>query len=299
MATTKFLLINGSYVQEDERLFSLTNRALTHGDCLMETIRTCGERLCFFDEHMEHLRKGMAMAMMQVPNKFLNRNQEFYEEVSKLLSRNRTFHSANITIMVFRSASPASSLPDKVEYLVTEDAVNYLGYEINKDGLKIDVFEDFAMPASPLSPYWTHDNGLIRAMIRKQCLARRVNDMITTSPEGHLTESSIGGNIFLIKGDTLYTPPISDGCKDDVFRRNVLEAAREIGLIVEQDGHITKDDLQTCNEIFIGSTIYGIKWISAYRNRRFIKSKSQLIHNKINEIYQAERTDDTDLLPIQ
>lgn len=296
MATTKFFILNGVFQQEDDRMFSLGNRALTHGDCIMETIHSCGDRLCFFDDHMAHLREGMALAQMQIPPKFMNKSQEFYDEVSRLLSKNRTFHSASITIMVYRSAITSLHTPDKTEYIITEDPVSYMGYELNKDGLKVDIFEDYPMPATIFSAYRTHDNTLMRSMIRKQCISKRVNDMLLINSDGHITESSIGGNIFLISGNTLSTPPLADGCMADIFRQRVLDTAKELGLNVEADRHISKDDLQTCGEIFLGSTTYGIKWIGAYRSRRFIKSKSQLIHNRINEIYQAERTEQDDAL---
>lgn len=294
MTAGKHFLLNGTLQPEDGRLFGLDNRALSQGDCIKEIIHSCGDRLCFFQEHMEHLRQGMEKAQMQIPEKFKNANDVFYNEVSKLLSKNRTFRSSNVTIMAYRSAVTNTPAPDPSEYLVTADPVNYLGYEINKDGLRIDIYEDSPWPTGPMGAYITHGNGPMKAALRKLCLHKRLHDMILLSADGNIIESSMGGNIFIIKDGTIMTPPESDGCSTDVFRTKVLEAARACGLSTGQSMHLTPADMENCSEVFLGSTVYGIRWIGAYRNRRFIKSKSQAIHTKINEMYQAERTGNPD-----
>ncbi len=294
MATSKYFLLNGELQLEDTKQFHLRNRAITMGDCIKETIHTCGDRLCFFDEHLRHLREGMAKAQMQIPAKFDNSDDEFYTEISKLLSKNRTFRSANVTIMAYRTATTNIAMPDPVEYLVTEDSVDYLGYDINRDGLRIDIYDDDAKPVTKYSAYQTQADTLMTATVRKQCIMKRLNDMFLLTPDGHLSESAMGGNIFIIQDGTLMTPPASDGCHTDVFRTKVIEAASKAGLGTCTDRHLTLDDLLKCSEIFLGSTSFGIRWISAFRSRRFIKSKAQTIHNRINEMYQAERTENPD-----
>lgn len=290
--STKYILLNGSYHTEASNLFNLYNRALSHGDCICETIHTCADRLCFFNEHMEHLRQGMKLAQMQIPEKFNNRDDEFYTEVSKLMSKNRVFKSANVTIMVYRAASQQQYSSDRIEYLVFMSPVNYLGYEINSDGIKVDLYENEPKYCGMFANYETHNETLTRSLIRKTCMLRHLNDMIMTTKEGYISEAASGGNVFVICGNKLMTPPLADGCIGDTIRLRVMEAAREAGFDTDCQSHITKADLDKCNEFFLASTAYGIRWISAYRTHRYIKQKVQLLFAKVNEKYLAERIDD-------
>ncbi len=292
MATsTKYLLLNGSYHIEASNIFNLYNRALSHGDCICETIHTCADRLCFFDEHMAHLRQGMKLAQMQIPEKFNNIGDVYYNEVSKLMSKNRVFKSANATIMVYRAASTQQYSADRIEYLVCETPFNYLGYELNETGIKLDIYDKEPKYCGAFANYETHNETLTRSIIRKTCLSRHLNDMIMTTHDGHVSEAAMGGNVFLICGNKLMTPPLCDGCIDDVFRRKVMEAARELGMETQCNEHIGMADMDRCSEIFLASTAYGIRWVSAYRTHRYIKQKVQAIHAKVNEKYLAERID--------
>jgi len=290
--STKYILLNGSYHIEASNIFNLYNRALSHGDCMCETLHTCADRLCFFDEHMEHLRQGMRLAQMQIPDKFNNRDDEFYNEVSKLMSKNRIFKGAIVTIMVYRAANTQQFSADRVDYLVHVSPLDNLGYETKTDGIRVDIFEDEPKYCGIFANHETHNEMLTRSIIRKTCLTKHLNDMMMITREGNISEAAMGGNVFAICGNKLMTPPLKDGCIGDVFRLKVLEAARELGMDTDCESHISIADLDKCNEIFIGSTAYGIRWVSAYRNHRYIKQKVQTICAKVSDRYLAERLDE-------
>lgn len=288
-----YMLLNGSPHTVSSTLFGIGNRAFAYGDCIRESIHTCADRLCFFDMHLAHLKLGMEAAMMAIPEKFLNKDGAFAHEVSKLITKNRVFHGSIITITVFRSAfNPKSIKPDTIEYTVHCEPLEVLGYKINSNGLKLGIApKNMLMTVSPMSNYFTSDNEVLRVAIRKQCFKDRLDDIITINTAGHIVETANSGNIFLIKDNTIYTPPLADGCHADVMRRVILEkVAPSLGYATVSDKPLYADDINSkVDEMFVASTRTGIQWVAAYKTLRFMRSKTTNILNKMSQLYESQQ----------
>lgn len=287
-----YMLLNGSPHTVTSTLFGIGNRAFAYGDCIRETIHTCADRLCFFDMHLTHLKLGMEAAMMAIPEKFLNKDGAFAREVSKLITKNRVFRGSIITITVFRSAyNPKSIKPDTIEYTVHCEPLEELGYSLNATGLKLGIApKNMLMTISPLSNYYTSDNEILRVALRKHCIRERLDDIITVNNSGRIVETANSGNLFIIKDNTIYTPPLADGCRADVMRRVILEkVAPLLGYETVSDKPLYADDINTkVDEMFVASTRTGIQWVAAYKTLRFMRSKTTTILKKMSELYEAQ-----------
>jgi branched-chain amino acid aminotransferase len=66
---------------------------------------------------------------------------------------------------------------------------------------------------------------------------------------GFVTECT-GDNIFIVKGETLVTPPVSVGILNGITRAAVLGLAAKAGLKATQ-GMLTRFDLFTSDEVFL------------------------------------------------
>jgi len=286
-----YMLLNGSQHLVSSAVFDIGNRAFAHGDCITESIHTCADRLCFFDKHLQHLRRGMETAMMEIPQKFLNKNREFSTEISKLITKNRIFHGSLVTITVFRSRlAPKNIGPDSVEYYVHCEPFADLGYTLNERGLRFGIIDDIRLAPTPMSGFFTHDNSILKVIAQKQCNKAGIDDALTINTDGQIVESALNGNVFFIKGNTLITPPLATGCKDDVMRRNILEiVAPEIGLTPVSDMPLREKDLRNTDEFFTASTVHGIKWVAAFKSQRFMRAKTTTLLNKLNALYKAQQ----------
>ena len=287
-----YMLLNGSPHTVTSTLFGIGNRAFAYGDCIRETIHTCADRLCFFDMHLTHLRLGMEAAMMSIPEKFYNKDGSFAREVSKLITKNRVFRGSTITITVFRTTfAPKSTKPDTIEYTVHCEPLEELGYSLNSAGLKLGIApQNMMMTISPMSNYYTSDNEILRVAIRKQCFKDRLDDIITVNTAGHIVETANSGNLFIIKNNTIYTPPLADGCRADVMRRVILEkVAPSLGYTTVSDKPLRESDINSkVEEMFVASTRDGIQWVAAYKSLRFMRSKTTTILTKMSELYEAQ-----------
>src|SRR4029079_19599212 len=70
--------------------------------------------------------------------------------------------------------------------------------------------------------------------------------------EGYVAECT-GDNIFLVKGQELFTPPLSAGALYGITRGVVMDLARELGLKVSEP-NLTRYDVFNADECFLTGT---------------------------------------------
>ena len=71
----------------------------------------------------------------------------------------------------------------------------------------------------------------------------------------------IQGNIFMVTGKKLVTPPVSEGCLNGVMRKQILALAKKLEGIEVCEEIISPFDLQKADEflqfLFLGRDKYG------------------------------------------
>jgi len=90
------------------------------------------------------------------------------------------------------------------------------------------------------------------------------------------------GNIFLVKGNKIKTPPLSEGCLRGIIRKQLIDI---IGLMPEYElveSEISPFELQKADELFITNTIIGIQPITKYRKKSFELEVAQNLLKKLN-----------------
>ena len=77
-------------------------------------------------------------------------------------------------------------------------------------------------------------------------------EAIMLNSEGYVAECT-GDNIFIVKGDELWTPPLSAGALYGITRGVVIDLAREAGLKVSEP-NLTRYDIFNADECFVTGT---------------------------------------------
>src|SRR5262249_44052263 len=78
------------------------------------------------------------------------------------------------------------------------------------------------------------------------------DEVVLLNERGEVSECT-AANIFAVKGDKIFTPPLSSGCLEGVTRGILMEIAPDAGLsVVEQT--LRPEDLYAADEAFISST---------------------------------------------
>ncbi|WP_029272277.1 aminotransferase class IV [Flavobacterium sp. KJJ] len=270
---------NGNIVAQDENILT-QNRAFLYGDGVFETLKIINSKILFLEDHYFRLMASMRVVRMEIP---MNFTMEFFEEqVLNLVKQNGISDSARARITVFRNDG-GLYLPttNEVSYLIHATALENASYGLNTAEYEVDLYKDFYVTKQLLSSIKTtnkminvtgsifaHENGLANCLL--------VNDTKNVV-EG------LQGNLFMLTGKKLITPPISEGCLNGIMRKQILAIAKKVEGIEVAEEVISPFDLQKADELFLTNVITGIQPISKYRKKEFTSNLAHLLVQKLNE----------------
>jgi branched-chain amino acid aminotransferase len=90
------------------------------------------------------------------------------------------------------------------------------------------------------------------SLIKMEAVLDGYSEGIALDPEGHLSEGS-GQNLFLVRDEILYTPPLAASVLPGITRDSVMALARDLGFTVrEQD--LPREMLYVADEVFFAGT---------------------------------------------
>lgn len=274
----QFICLNGDMLPAGEPSLLHTNRAFCYGDALFETIHANGTRLQFFDDHYRRLEKGMKILGMEKNPGIGQENLK--ASLIKLLNKNHLYNGVRVRLSIFRDTggyyTPEASSCSFLAETIPLQSDKYL---LNEKGLKTDLFTGIRKQPDILANLKTANSLLyiIAAQERKQ---RGLDDCILLNTENRIIESVIS-NIFLLKNGILLTPALEEGCVDGVMRRQILRIAKREGIEC-LESRICEPDLPEADECFLTNAISGIRWVVAYRHKRFYNKTAKRLTLALN-----------------
>jgi branched-chain amino acid aminotransferase len=90
------------------------------------------------------------------------------------------------------------------------------------------------------------------SMAKIEAIKSGYDEAILLSPQGYVSECT-GENIFLVKDDVIYTPPVSAGALEGITQDSVRTIARDLG-IEYREANLVRSDLYTAEEGFLSGT---------------------------------------------
>ncbi len=269
---------NGNITAEENILTQ--NRAFLYGDGVFETVKIINNKILFLEDHYFRLMASMRVVRMEIP---MNFTMEFFEEqILNLVQEKGISASARARITVFRNDG-GLYLPktNEVSYLINASSLENTLYVLNTAQYEVDLYKDFYVSKQLLSSIKTtnkminvtgnifaHENGLANCLL--------INDTKNVI-EG------LQGNLFMLTGKKLITPPVSEGCLNGIMRKQILALAKKVEGIEVVEEIISPFDLQKADELFLTNVIMGIQPITKYRKKEFTSNLAHLLVQKLNE----------------
>ncbi len=271
---------NGIYIEDHQPVVTARNRSFRYGDALFESIRISNSRPQFLKEHMNRLFAGMKVLKMEMHREF---SETFFEHaLLDLVQKNGITSDARARITVYRNEGGLYTPDDNtVSYLIEVNPLEEKGYVLNPKGYTIDLFNDFKKQQNTLSSIKSA-NSIIYVMAGIFKNQKQLDDCILLNDQSHIIES-INSNIFAVKNGVLYTPPIIDGCVDGVMRKKIIEIAQANRIAVYEIS-VMQNVLLGADELFLTNAIHGIRWVVAYKQKRYFNNTSKRLIEKLNEL---------------
>ena len=258
-----FFTYNDKIYKDGTAVITPENRSLRYGDGLFETLKMHKGVIQLRDYHFERLFSGMKMLQFQLPEYFTAAYLE--NKILELYKKNQHNSFTRIRLMVFRGNgglyNPENHFPN---YIIQTWSIEHTE-ELNSNGLIIDVYPDAKKSCDKFANLKSN-NYLPYIMAALHAKKIKVNDCILLNNYDRVCDTTIA-NIFIIKNDIIYTPPLSDGCVAGVMRRWIIEKLHAGFKIIEKE--ISIDELENADEVFLTNSIKGIRWVKQFRNKEY------------------------------
>lgn len=271
---------NGTIISEDATVLT-KNRAFLYGDAVFETVKIINNKILFLEDHYFRLMSAMRVVRMEIP---MNFTMEFLEEqILSIAENNQVIDSARARITVYRNDG-GYYLPqnNSVSYLIHAVGLENKAYTIENKRYEVDLYKDFYITKQLLSSVKT-TNKIINITGSIYANENGLDNCLLLNDSKNVVEA-LQGNIFMLQGNKLITPPISEGCLNGVMRRQIISLAKKIENIEVVEGVISPFDLQKADELFITNVIKGIQPITQYRKKEFSTNMAVKLVDKLNEM---------------
>ena len=271
---------NGTIVSEDANLLT-QNRAFLYGDGVFETVKVLNNKVLFLEDHYFRLMSSMRVVRMEIP---MNFTMEYLEEqVLSTVNENSIAHSSRARITVYRNDG-GYYLPkiNTVSFIISTVGLEKQLYYFEKTNYEVDLYKDFYITKQLLSSIKT-TNKIINITGSIFADENGLDNCILLNDSKNVVEA-LQGNIFMVLGDKLITPPVSEGCLNGVMRKQILSLTKKIANLEVVEEVISPFDLQKADELFITNVIKGIQPITQYRKKSFSTTRSTEILEKLNEM---------------
>lgn len=274
-----FISHNGNFLLSDDPVITTNNRSFRYGDALFETIRIANYNPQFLKEHLQRLFNGMKVLKMEMNPLF---NETYIEHaILELAQKNNIISDGRARFTVYRNEGGFYAPNDnKVSFVLEVYPIEEKNFMLNSKGYTVDLFTEFKKAQNALSSIKSANSAIyVMAGINK--IQKQLDECLLLNDKHHIIEA-ISSNIFAVKNGVLYTPPVSDGCVDGVMRKKIIEIAQANKIAVYEIS-IMQNVLLGADEFFLTNTISGIRWVVAYKQKRYFNDTSKKLTDKLNE----------------
>jgi branched-chain amino acid aminotransferase len=275
-----FIIHNGKLLPSTRPLYTADNRGYRYGDGLFETMKVVNGKIQLAPFHFERLWEGLEILQAPVPS--LLTAEKLEKEILTLCIKNDCNDLGRVRLSLARGNGGLYDGDDQLLYTIEawplQDTINRL----NENGLVIDVYPHARKSCDRLANLKTA-NFLPYVMAARYAKAEKWNDCILLNQHERVADTTIA-NIFIVQGDTLLTPSLSEGCIKGVMRRQLLQKAASFGWKTKE-GPVVLNDLLLADEVFLTNATNGIRWVKNFRDKFFPQTQTQKIYHQLTQTF--------------
>lgn len=271
---------NGNLLGEDTRFLDHRNRGLRYGDGLFEAMRAINGKLIFWEDHYLRLMSSMRILRMEIP---MNFSMEFLEErILETVEANGLAPApARVRLTVFRNEG-GRYLPESndISYLIEADPLADPFYVLDEEPYEVDLYKDFYVNKDMLSNLKTN-NKVLNVVGSIFAEENGYQNCLLLNGDKQVVEA-LNGNVFLVNGKHIKTPPLEHGCLDGILRKKLIEILGKLEEYSVEEGAVSPFELQKADELFITNSVVGIQPVSKYRKKLYANAVARDLVGKLN-----------------
>jgi branched-chain amino acid aminotransferase len=254
--TELWAFFRGEFVPLRDANINVMTHAFNYGTAVFEGVRAywnADEEQLFALEllaHYERIRASARLLMIDVRQS----PQELADITIELLRRDGLREDVYVRPIAYKSSETIGVRLHNLDADITIFGVPFGQYIDTDGGIRAQVSswrrtDDNAIPARGKIT-GAYVNG---ALAKSEAQLNGFDEAIVLTADGHVSEGS-AENLFIAKGGTLITPPVTDNILEGITRRRLMEIARdELGIGVAER-QIDRTELYNADEVFLCGT---------------------------------------------
>ena len=247
--------MNGSFVDWADAKIHVASHVVHYGSGVFEGAR-CYETprgsACFrLDAHLRRLFDSAKIYRMEPRVSY----EELHDAVLETIRANQ-FKACYIRPLIYRGYDTlgVNPFPCPVDAaILTWEWGAYLGQDALTSGVDVRI-SSWTRPAPNTFPTLAKSsaNYANSQLIKMEAVLEGYSEGIALDTFGHLSEGS-GQNVFIVRDNTIYTPPLSAAILPGITRSTVITLARDLGFPVKEE-NLARELLYIADEAFFVGT---------------------------------------------
>ena len=234
---------NSEFINEQNLIIKSSNRAFNYGDGFFETIKIINTKPFNFSAH--YARFSFACVVLKLKND--ETLSGLLSIINNLINQNKLINGSVKIHVSRREGGKYQPKYNGCEVMI--NTCSGLGFEQNIP-VTLCVFSDEVKTIGRLSNIKSVNAGVsVLGAIHAKELG--FENAILRNTYGNYIEAT-NSSLFIIKGNVIYTPPLSDGCIDGTMRAWLLNNYK----IIEKS--LSLADIKQSDEVFISNALTGI-----------------------------------------
>ena len=206
---------------------------------------------------------------------------------TKALIRKNDLPSCYIRPIVFTDYGSMGIIPNNPSFttaIASWEWGSYLGDDGVQFGISCQISHITKIPSSAMpSTAKSCANYANSYLAKKHVIDAGFDEAILLNQHGYVAEGP-GENLFMVKDNTLITPPISDDVLNGITRQTVMELARDLDItVIERSIH--PDELFNSQECFFTGTAAEVTPIRAINHQSIGNGQRGPITQRIQSLY--------------
>ncbi len=169
---------------------------------------------------------------------------------------------------------------NEVDYFIELETTGDPFYTFTEDRYEVELFKDHYIYANLLATLKSNAK-IINVLGSIYATENGYQNCLLLNDKKMVVEA-LQGNLFLVKGTTIITPPTSDGCLRGIIRKQLIEICKTLQEYTLEEKSISSFDLQKADELFITNVMIGIQPISNYRKKVYKNEVARMLLQKLN-----------------
>ena len=274
--------INGKFYSEKNSKISVFDHGLLYGDGVFEGIRAYHGRVFKLKEHIDRLFYSAKAILLNIPMS----KQQLMDATVETCRKNN-LNDGYVRLVVTRGAGTLGLNPNRCsnpQVIIIADTIQLYPASLYKKGMEIVTVATTRNHHNAVNPAIKSLNYLNNILAKIEANTAGYEEAIMLNSEGYVAECT-GDNLFIIKGNKMFTPSLSSGALHGITRQTSIDLVEELG-IPTSEPNLTRYDLYNADECFLTGTGAEIVPVVKIDERKIGNGKPGKITKKLVKAYQ-------------